>query len=49
MNWCPHLKTTLSDLEVDYVDVEGPTRLPLPGERREGVNARASALASWGN
>lgn len=37
MNWCPHLKTTLSDLEVDYVDVEGPTTLPLPGaQRRRG-------------
>jgi len=31
VNWCCHLRTALSDIEVDYIDIEGPTPLKLPG------------------
>mmetsp|Transcript_63182 Transcript_63182/g.137388 ORF Transcript_63182/g.137388 Transcript_63182/m.137388 type:complete len:1069 (-) Transcript_63182:79-3285(-) len=31
VNWCPHLRTALSDLEVDYEDIAGKTLLDIPG------------------
>ncbi|XP_014294577.1 valine--tRNA ligase isoform X2 [Halyomorpha halys] len=30
INWSPHLRSVVSDIEVDYVDVDGPTALSLP-------------------
>jgi valyl-tRNA synthetase len=31
VNWCPHLRTALSDLEVDHEDIAGKTFLDIPG------------------
>ena len=31
VNWCCAMKTALSDLEVDYLELTGPTRLQVPG------------------
>mmetsp|Transcript_49822 Transcript_49822/g.153860 ORF Transcript_49822/g.153860 Transcript_49822/m.153860 type:complete len:1584 (+) Transcript_49822:1327-6078(+) len=31
VNWCPHLRTALSDLEVDHEDIPGKTYLSIPG------------------
>ena len=31
INWCPHLRTVLSDIEVEYVSLDGPTKLSIPG------------------
>lgn len=31
VNWCPHLRTALSDLEVDYEDIPGKTLIDIPG------------------
>eukprot|EP00929_Paragymnodinium_shiwhaense_P029776 TRINITY_DN16_c0_g1_i1.p1 TRINITY_DN16_c0_g1~~TRINITY_DN16_c0_g1_i1.p1 ORF type:complete len:1066 (-),score=392.32 TRINITY_DN16_c0_g1_i1:117-3314(-) len=31
VNWCPHLRTALSDLEVDHEDIAGKTLLEIPG------------------
>ena len=31
VNWCPHLRTVLSDIEVDYETIDHPTKLALPG------------------
>lgn len=31
VNWSSHLRTALSDLEVDYLDLAGPTKLKVPG------------------
>eukprot|EP00933_Yihiella_yeosuensis_P020356 TRINITY_DN1632_c0_g2_i1.p1 TRINITY_DN1632_c0_g2~~TRINITY_DN1632_c0_g2_i1.p1 ORF type:complete len:1120 (+),score=296.43 TRINITY_DN1632_c0_g2_i1:194-3361(+) len=31
VNWCPHLRTALSDLEVDHEDIPGKTLLTIPG------------------
>lgn len=31
VNWCPHLRTALSDLEVDHEDIPGKTLLDIPG------------------
>lgn len=31
VNWCCTLKTALSDLEVEYIDLTGPTRMSVPG------------------
>jgi len=30
INWCPALQTVISDVEVDHVEVDGRTKLPLP-------------------
>jgi valyl-tRNA synthetase len=30
VNWCPHLKTALSDIEVDVLQLDGPTSVTLP-------------------
>ena len=31
VNWCCRLRTALSDIEVDYIDVPGSTQLTVPG------------------
>ena len=31
VNWSCHLRTALSDLEVEYLELKGPTWLPVPG------------------
>eukprot|EP00916_Digyalum_oweni_P019703 GHVL01032880.1.p1 GENE.GHVL01032880.1~~GHVL01032880.1.p1 ORF type:complete len:999 (+),score=187.73 GHVL01032880.1:241-2997(+) len=31
VNWCPHLCTALSEIEVDYKEVSGRTHMPVPG------------------
>ncbi len=31
VNWCCHLRTTVSDIEVDHVDVSGRTLIAVPG------------------
>ncbi|KAF4677606.1 hypothetical protein FOL47_000561 [Perkinsus chesapeaki] len=31
VNWCPYLRTALSDLEVDHIDIEKRTLLSVPG------------------
>jgi len=31
VNWCPHLRTALSDLEVDHQDIPGKTLITIPG------------------
>mmetsp|Transcript_14060 Transcript_14060/g.31147 ORF Transcript_14060/g.31147 Transcript_14060/m.31147 type:complete len:1038 (+) Transcript_14060:105-3218(+) len=31
VNWCPHLRTALSDLEVDHDDLVGRTMITIPG------------------
>lgn len=31
VNWCCRLKTAISDIEVEYIDLEKRTRLPVPG------------------
>lgn len=31
MNWCAKLKTAISDIEIDYLDIEKKTFLPVPG------------------
>jgi valyl-tRNA synthetase len=30
VSWCPHLQTAISDIEVDTIQVEWPTKLTLP-------------------
>lgn len=30
VSWCPHLQTAISDIEVDTVQLEGPTKMTLP-------------------
>ena len=32
VNWCCRLKTAISDIEVDHVDLEGSTELAVPGQ-----------------
>ena len=31
VNWCCRLRTAVSDIEVDYIDVEKATELSVPG------------------
>lgn len=31
VNWCCRLRTAVSDIEVDYVEIESATLLPVPG------------------
>lgn len=33
VNWCCALRTAISDIEVDYIDVEGRTKLSVPGHK----------------
>jgi valyl-tRNA synthetase len=32
VNWCCKLKTAISDIEVDHIDLEGSTELAVPGQ-----------------
>ena len=32
VNWCCRLKTAISDIEVDHIDLEGSTTLAVPGQ-----------------
>ena len=32
VNWCCRLKTAISDIEVDHIDLEGSTELVVPGQ-----------------
>lgn len=34
VNWCPYLQTVISDLETEYDELGGPTRLKLPGRSK---------------
>eukprot|EP01126_Amoeba_proteus_P064668 TRINITY_DN9079_c0_g1_i18.p1 TRINITY_DN9079_c0_g1~~TRINITY_DN9079_c0_g1_i18.p1 ORF type:complete len:428 (-),score=89.51 TRINITY_DN9079_c0_g1_i18:71-1303(-) len=34
VNWCPYLRSVISDIEVDHLDLEGRTYLPLPNNQR---------------
>lgn len=34
VNWCCALETVISDIEVDYKDVNGRTLIPLPGRQK---------------
>ena len=31
VNWCCRLRTAVSDIEVDYIEIESATQLPVPG------------------
>lgn len=31
MNWCPHLQSTISDIEIDYHVLQNPTLVNVPG------------------
>lgn len=31
VNWCPHLQSTISDIEIDYHVLENPTLMNVPG------------------
>ncbi len=33
VNWCCALKTAISDIEVDYVELTGCTKLKVPGHK----------------
>ena len=35
VNWCCHLQTALSDIEVEHIEVTKPTRLKVPGYENE--------------
>ena len=35
VNWSCQLKTAISDIEVDYVELEGPTMLNVPGHKKQ--------------
>lgn len=32
VNWCCRLKTAISDIEVDHVDLEGSKEMSVPGQ-----------------
>ena len=36
VQWCPQLRTAISDMEVDWVDLDGPTTLRIPAAGAEG-------------
>lgn len=31
VSWCPHLRTALSDIEVDTIQIDAPTKMIVPG------------------
>jgi valyl-tRNA synthetase len=33
VNWCCALRTAISDIEVEHVDIKSPTKMKLPGGR----------------
>ncbi len=35
MNWCCRLATAIADIEVDFLDLEGPTMMRVPGHAPE--------------
>lgn len=35
MNWCPHLRTAISDIEVDVKQLSGETELQLPSGKQK--------------
>jgi valyl-tRNA synthetase len=35
INWCAYLKTAVSDIEVDVLELQGPTKVKLPGRAAE--------------
>ncbi|XP_033763797.1 valine--tRNA ligase-like [Pecten maximus] len=35
VNWCCHLKSAISDIEIEQVSLEGPTKVKLPGYEEE--------------
>mmetsp|Transcript_39595 Transcript_39595/g.54985 ORF Transcript_39595/g.54985 Transcript_39595/m.54985 type:complete len:1218 (+) Transcript_39595:50-3703(+) len=37
VNWCCTLKTAISDIEVDYIDIEGETLVSVPGYGEQKV------------
>ena len=38
-NWCCTLRSGISDIEVDYLDIEKRTRLPVPGHAKDRTYA----------
>lgn len=34
VNWCSYLKTSISDIEVEWIELTGPTKLTVPGCER---------------
>jgi valyl-tRNA synthetase len=34
VNWCPQLQTALSNIEVDYLEIDGPTYLNVKGHQK---------------
>ena len=34
-NWCCQLRSGISDIEVDYIDIEKRTRLAVPGHAKD--------------
>jgi len=34
INWCPALRTVISDLEVDHIELSKPTKLSVPGREK---------------
>lgn len=35
VNWCTHLKTAISDIEVEHIDIEKRTLLSIPGYEKK--------------
>jgi valyl-tRNA synthetase len=35
VNWCCRLATAIADIEVDYLELEGPTKIRVPGHAAE--------------
>lgn len=33
VNWCCHLNSAISDIEVEYEELAGPTPIALPGRK----------------
>lgn len=36
INWCCALKTAISDIEVEFRDISGPTEITVPGQPGRG-------------
>ena len=45
VNWCPRLKTALSDIETEPLDLEGPTAIRIPGLDRKVQFGRIDKFA----
>lgn len=35
MNWCCRLATAIADIEVDFLEMEGPTQIRVPGHSQD--------------